>query len=67
MFIIKLYTTGCPKCEVLKAKLKQKNIPFDEINNMQPLLERGFMTVPVLEVDDKFMDFSEAIKYVNAM
>ena len=67
MFIIKLYTTGCPKCEVLKAKLKQKNIPFDEINDMQPLLERGFMTVPVLEVDDKFMDFSEAIKYVNAM
>ena len=29
-----LYSTHCPKCCVLEKKLKQKNISYDEVNDI---------------------------------
>lgn len=60
-----LYSTHCPRCTVLEAKLKQKNIEYQEINNVDEMLKLGIQTVPQLKVDGKLMDFSEAIKWVN--
>lgn len=60
-----LYTTHCPKCKVLETKLKLKNIDFKEETNIEEMESLGFTTAPVLKVDDKFMDFGEAIKWVN--
>ena len=31
---LKLYTTHCPKCEVLKEKLDGKHLQYDEINDV---------------------------------
>jgi glutaredoxin len=62
-----LYSTGCPKCNVLNAKLNNKNIEFEIINDMDIMLEKGFMQAPMLEVDEKVMDFSAAIKWINEM
>lgn len=62
-----LYSTGCPKCNVLNAKLNSKNIEFEVINDMDIMLEKGFMQAPMLEVDEKVMDFSAAIKWINGM
>lgn len=61
-----LYSTGCPKCNVLKQKLNEKNIQFELSEDIERIKERGFRSVPVLEVEDNFLDFSEAIKWVNA-
>lgn len=60
-----LYSTHCPRCTVLEAKLKQKNIEYQEINNVDEMLKIGIQTVPQLKVDGELMDFSKAIKWVN--
>ena len=60
-----LYTTHCPKCNVLTAKLKKKGVKYDEVTDVAIMQDKGFMSVPVLEVDGKTMTFVEAIKWVN--
>ena len=61
-----LYSTGCPRCNVLKKKLSDKNIRYELSDNVERLSDMGFRSVPVLEVDGNYMDFSEAVKWVNA-
>lgn len=60
-----LYSTHCPKCEVLKKKLNSNGIDFEEVNDIRIMVEMGFMTAPILEVDGKIMNFSEANKWIN--
>lgn len=60
-----LYSTGCPKCKVLEAKLKQKDIQYTHVTDMDVMTDKGFMSVPVLEVDGVTMDFAKAIEWTN--
>lgn len=60
-----LYSTGCPKCGVLKKKLDKKGIKYQENTSVDEMLALGFKNVPVLDVDGNCMEFSEAIKWVN--
>jgi len=60
-----LYTTGCPKCEVLKKKLKAKNIEYVENNNVEDMESLGIDQVPVLSVDGNLMSFAEANNWIN--
>ena len=60
-----LYSTHCPKCCVLEKKLQSKNINFEEVNDVDLMLEKGFVTVPVLEVDGVVMDFKAATDWIN--
>lgn len=62
---VTLYTTHCPKCNVLMTKLKQKGVDYKEITDVDVMRDRGFMSAPMLEVDGKIMTFVEAIKWVN--
>lgn len=63
--MIVLYSTHCPKCKVLEMKLKQKNLFYTEIDDVDTMLNKGIKTAPYLEVDDKLMDFNTAVKWVN--
>lgn len=60
-----LYSTGCPQCTVLKEKLRQKNIEYTECNDVNKMIELGIEQVPVLEIDEKLLSFSEANKWIN--
>lgn len=60
-----LYTTFCPKCKVLETKLKQKGIEYKEITDIDIMTEKGFMSVPMLEVDNFVMNFTEANTWIN--
>ena len=60
-----LYSTGCPKCNVLKRKLQQKNINYEEVTDISVMKEKGYLTVPVLEVDREAMDFRSANDWIN--
>lgn len=62
---VTLFSTGCPKCKVLEAKLKQKGIVYEHINDMDIMTEKGFMSVPMLEVDGNVMDFATANNWIN--
>lgn len=60
-----LYSTGCPKCQILIKKLNLNNINFTTISDTAYMLSKGFTSVPMLEVDDKIMNFAEANKWIN--
>lgn len=60
-----LYSTGCPKCHILETKLKQHNLSYTIIDDIDIMQSKGFMTVPVLEVNNIIMDFTTAIKWIN--
>ena len=61
---ITLYSTDCPKCKVLKQKLNQKQIAYNECNDVKIMQKMGFVSAPVLVVDKEIMDFNSAIKWV---
>lgn len=62
---ITLYSTHCPKCNVLKKKLDEKNIDYKEINDTEYMISKGFMSVPMLEINGDILDFGKAVKWVN--
>ncbi len=62
-----LYTTHCPKCEVLEAKLKSKKVEYDCVTDTQEMLKLGMASAPNLSVDGNIMDFSQAVTWVNAL
>ena len=60
-----LYSTDCPRCNVLKRKLEDKGIPFTLTSEVDEIIKMGFTYAPVLAVDDKYMEFVEANKWIN--
>jgi glutaredoxin len=60
-----LYSTGCPKCNVLKKKLDNSGMDYAEENNVKIMEELGIDAVPVLKVDDKMLSYLDAVNYVN--
>ena len=63
---VTLYSTGCPKCKVLSAKLDGKNINYNVVSDINVIISKGIKAVPVLEVDNNLMDFKKAVDWVNA-
>lgn len=62
---IVLYSTGCPKCNVLKKKLDAKSIVYTEENSVDKMLAIGINQVPVLSVDDELLAFVQANEWIN--
>ena len=60
-----LFSTGCPKCQILEKKLAQKGIEYNEVNDIQQMLDMGLQSVPWLEVDGQMMNFEQANKWIN--
>lgn len=62
---IVLYTTNCPKCKILKEKLDAKQIQYEICDDVDKMLDKGFMQAPMLEVDGTSMNFAEAVKWLK--
>jgi len=60
-----LYTTGCPKCNVLEAKLDSAGVAYTKETDVSQLIKKGFVTAPVLEVNGELMEFKLAVDWVN--
>ena len=60
-----MYTTHCPRCKVLAAKLAAKGVTYKEETNTEPMLSMGITTVPMLSVDGTLMDFKTANDWIN--
>lgn len=60
-----LYSNHCPKCNVLISKLNAANIQYEEVTDIKTMLAKGFMSMPVLEVDEEIMFFAEANEWIN--
>ena len=60
-----LYSTGCPKCRVLKQKLDNKGVVYTENNSVDDMLKLGIMEAPVLTVNGERMNFTQAISWLK--
>ena len=60
-----LYSTGCPRCQVLKKKLERKNIVYQEINDIELMKELGIVEVPVLKINGELLEFNKANDWIN--
>ena len=61
-----LYSTGCPRCEILKRKLDEKRIGYETVTDIEKMLSLGIYTVPYLSVDGNLLDFRDAIRWVDS-
>lgn len=57
-----LYSTGCPRCEILKKKLDAKGVPYTENRSTDDMEALGIEQVPVLGV---LHAFAEANEWIN--
>lgn len=60
-----LYSTGCPKCNVLKKKMQAKGVQYSEVNEIKEMRRLGILSVPVLSVNGELLDFSKANNWIN--
>lgn len=65
--MITLYSTHCPKCNVLKAKLDQAGINYFEENDVKKMTKKGFLSAPMLEVDGNVMNFKESMEWIGVV
>ncbi len=56
---------GCPKCNVLKLKLERKGIEYTENQDVNVMIEKNILSLPMMDVDGTLLTFEEAVKYVN--
>ncbi len=51
--MITLYTSPtCGICKMIKMKLNKKNIKFNELHDIQPLIEKNIQRLPVMQLED---------------
>lgn len=60
-----LYSTGCAKCKVLEAKLNMKKIEYNVVTDVSVMESKGFMSVPMLEINGEVMDFKKANDWIK--
>ena len=67
---VTLYSTGCPKCNVLKKKLEAANVNYTEVTDTDKVTQicnsTGFDSVPIIAIEDgHILDFNRAIAWVK--
>lgn len=63
---VTLYSTGCPQCMKIEALLKSKEVQFElSKKTISEMIDMGFMSTPILQVDDEKMNFESACKWIS--
>ena len=70
---IKLYSTGCPKCNIIEKKLNALNAQYDIITDIDEIKKVCEATnndmLPLLQIDEAWgvatYDFAGAIKWIK--
>lgn len=64
-----LYTTHCPKCNVIQKKLTAAKIEYEmeeDLEEISKVCKKAKIDhLPILEVNGKFLTFSEAASWIN--
>ena len=63
--MVTLFTNNTSDCITLENALKEKSIPYEKNVDITLMKEKGFLSLPMLEVDDKILKFTEAMKYIE--
>ena len=63
-----LYTKeDCPRCDMLKMKLKSKNIDYEEVTDESVIESLGIDFLPVLQVDGELLELGKANDFINSL
>lgn len=66
--MIEIFSTEtCPRCKILKEKMKNKGVDFVENRDIEEMEKLGIMSVPVLRKDGELLDFGKAISWINSL
>lgn len=61
-----LFTTHCPQCQVLEAKLKKYNFDYTINEDLQEIINKNFLSVPILKINETtYLTFKEANKWIE--
>lgn len=64
---VTFYSNDCPRCNILQQKLDEKGVMYEKVSDVEIMKQKGFMSVPMLEVDGNIMNYLEAINWVKGM
>ena len=62
---IVLYSTGCPKCRILKKKLDEMGIQYETCSDEEQMIGLGLTEVPALGIKGHLYSFREAVEWLN--
>ena len=65
MKIILYFQKSCPACINLEKKLKNNKIKFKKCSKIKIMLEKGFKTVPQLEINGKVLTPQEIEQFLR--
>lgn len=66
--MITIYTTpGCPKCALLKKKMSEQGLEYEESKDPTEPMKEGFKSAPVLKYNDKFYLFKDALELLKTV
>ena len=55
-----LYTTStCHRCHAVKQILQANNVEYEEVTDINIMRDRGFIEVPMMDVDEKTLDYGD--------
>ena len=64
---ITLYSTHCPMCNVIEKKLKMAKLEYDVVEGVDEIRKLGYLSAPVLQVDEDYYIFKEANIFLNGL
>lgn len=65
IYMVDLYSTGCPRCRILERKLDEKGVQYQKHTDVDEMLKLGLTAAPALLVDGEMKEFSEAVRWIN--
>ena len=61
------YSTHCPKCRVLEAKMQKAGLTYTEVDDVDEMMRLGLKSAPYLNVDGQMLDFAAANKFLKGV
>lgn len=66
--MITLYSTHCPKCNVLSKKMDMLGIKYNVNDNVQEMISKGMKSAPYLQMEDGTLyNFIEANNWLKTL
>ena len=61
-----LYSTEtCHRCRAVKQILNVNNVEYEEVLDIDVMKEKNFKEVPMMEVDDKTLDYLDIMSWLK--
>ena len=60
-----LYSNGCPKCKILKERLNEKGLKYEESDDAEVLKNNNILAFPALDIGGKILKFYNAINWLK--